>query len=614
MISFLLFGFSFSVKEMINASCKYVDDKIFIDISGIHSDAIAWAYWNNSINETGWYKMHIKGNPSVKDSNLIMRCAGALEGYLSHDSIYDHFQLIFDIQGWKRGGKYPTEIRSFLEANLRYTRESVASYSDDKFWQTVGLVMSQFDGLVEGFHQKDGAGAQLMSEFDLWFIQSEGDMFDISEIYPDAIQPEQKVEPGAHCTGMIRLLPDYSDVFFSHDSWSDYRELHGELKEYDLPIPDFKANKITMSTRIGKLSSFDDFYISDRGLFVLETTISNFNEELYEKVVPQSLFTWIRAVHATWTSESAEEWTKNFIRHNSGTYNNQYLVLDSKQFKRFEQPKKDLLWIIEQLPGNYKSADITSVLVKDGYFASINTPWFEDLFKLAKFPEKIKSWGEDGSYWDLKTSSRYLISQREAPRLNDFETFKAFMRHNNWKRDVYSNGDPGQMILSRYDQRPGFLPHFPRKMFGGLDTKALRLTEAVTKMHFHGFASPEYETNPPFNFKDWPQYKHDGLPEEWKFNWTTFESMSPDVCSFLSNQDKCIKNDYCGWCVYSDKCMPGDKSGPFFDAKCEAGWEVKTVIPKWASPLIITTCVAVSLFVIVVYVLHFTNKKKEYIL
>ena len=607
-----MFLFIFSkicLSEYINASCKFINDKIVI-VEHIEEDAIAWAYWNNSLDQIGWYKLHIKGNEKITDSSKIMKCAGALEGYVSHDSIYNHFNLIFDIQEWERKGKYPIEIRNFLELNLKYTRESIEAYSDSPFWQTLSLIMNQFDGLVSGYQMKEKDPLNpTMTEFDLWFIQSEGDMFDISEIYPNAVQQKEKVGPGAHCTGMIRLLPDYSDIYFSHDAWSDFRELHGELKEYDLPIKEFKSNRITMSTRIGKLSSYDDFYINDKGLFVLETTLSNFNDDLYELVVPQRLFTWIRAIHATWTSDNGKEWTENFIKYNSGTYNNQYLIIDSKKFNRYEKPNKDLLWIIEQFPGIYKSQDITNVLINDGYFPSINTPWFEDLFILAKYPEKISSWKEDGNYWDYKTSSRYLLMKREASRLNDFDTFKSFMRYNDWKRDLYSNGDAGQMILARYDQRLGYLPHFPKKMFGGLDTKALKLTEAITKMHFHGLASPEYINNPVFNFEDWPQYNHDGLPNKWKFNWTTFESMRPDICNKFISKESCIENNYCGWCTYDQKCLSGDKISPFFNIKCEAGWDVKQTYPKWANFVILMTCIVVSIFVIMVYMLHYYNEK-----
>jgi hypothetical protein len=50
---------------------------------------------------------------------------------------------------------------------------------------------------------------------------------------------------------------------------------------------------------------------------------------------------------------SGKQWSKLFAKRNSGTYNNQWMVLDYKKFV----PGKDLsdvkglLWVLEQLPG-----------------------------------------------------------------------------------------------------------------------------------------------------------------------------------------------------------------------------------------------------------------------
>lgn len=608
-------------KDVINASCSIVNGAAVIK-DGYVEGADVHGFWEDSVNKSGWYKMHIvtNENTTISDSD-IMYCAGAVEGYLSHDRILNHFNLVFDINEWDRTRKYPVKIREFLEKNLRYVRQSVESYPDEEYWRQIGLIMKQFDGLVSGYKTRDG-GVETMDEFDHWFLQSEGDMFDLTEIFPDEKQPgnnapvkkHERLGPGNHCSGMIRLLPDYSDIYFSHDAWTDYRELHGELKEYDLKIKSFKADRITLSTRVGKLSSFDDFYINDRGLFILETTLSNFNEELYEAVVPQRLFTWMRATFATWNSENGQEWTENFIRHQSGTYNNQYLIIDSKVFEAGKKPTNNLLWIIEQLPTTNRSADITDVLVKDGYFASINTPWFEDLFNLAGFPEKIASWGDDGNYWDLKTSARWLLAERELPYINTFEKFQAFMRYNNYKRDIVQNGDPGQGISARYDLREGLGEHFVKKPFGGLDSKALKLTEAKVRMFFHGIASPVTVENHTFSFDDWPELKHDGLiAGPWNFNWTTFESLRNDHCSLHDNEKKCHDDSGCGWCTYTQKCYPGTKAGPIFE-KCEAGWSTYEPLPSWAVPVIASVSVVVLVFVSVLYAIHFLNARKKVLL
>lgn len=586
------------------------------------SDYDAVAEFTDSMNETGWYQFHVNGTKG-KDSKNIMRCAGALEGYLSQERIYQHYKLIYDMNDWDLNLDLPPITKQFLEDNMKYVKHSSEAYVDSKFWNEIGLIYKQFEGMVEGYNLKAPEG-QKISELGLWFLQSEGDFFDIQEIYPNDVQEGKvhknlkrskygKVTSGEHCSGLIKLLDDYSDLYFAHDSWSDYRELHGELKEYNLQIPEFKANKIVMSTRIGKLSSFDDFYINDQGLFVLETTINNFNEELYKKVVPQSLFTWIRGVHATWTSDSGKEWTETFIKHNSGTYNNEYLIVDSKQFVEKQKPKSDLLWIIEQYPGTYRSQDITDVLVKQGFFPSFNTPWFEDLYNLAGFPEIVESWGEDGNYWTYNTSARYNLFYREVPRIKTFEQFQDFMRYNNWKRDVYSNGDPGQQIMARYDLRPGIKPHFPAKLFGGLDSKCLKLSEASkgTRMKFHARASPTHDEKngiPVFQFpSDLP---HDGLPDVWNFSWIVFNSNEPDECEYHQNKDDCLKDHRCGYCHDSKKCFYGNKDGPL-DGICDAGWIKKSELQSFAKPMVITVSLIAVLFTISIFTMSMVYKRKE---
>lgn len=583
----------------------------------------AVAKFEDSMNETGWYQFHVTGTKG-RNSKNVMRCAGALEGFLSQERMYQHYKLIYDMNEWDINKDLPPITKKFIEDNMNYVAHSCEAYVDSKFWNEIGLIYTQFEGMVEGYNIKAPAD-QKISKLGLWFLQSEGDFFDIQEIYPNDHQEGStstrkstgrgksgKVTSGEHCSGLIKLLDDYSDLYFAHDSWSDYRELHGELKEYNLQIPEFKAKKIVMSTRIGKLSSFDDFYINDQGLFVLETTINNFNEELYKKVVPQNLFTWIRGVHATWTSDSGKEWTETFIKHNSGTYNNEYLVVDSKKFVEKQKPEADLLWIIEQYPGTYRSQDITDVLVKQGFFPSFNTPWFEDLYELAGFPEIVDSWGEDGNYWTYNTSARYYLFFREVPRIKTFEQFQDFMRYNNWERDVYSNGDPGQQIMARYDLRPGVKEHFPAKLFGGLDTKCLKLSEASkgSRMKFHARASPTHDEKngiPVFRFP--ADVPHDGLPDVWNFSWIVFSSNEPDECESHKTRKECTSDSRCGYCYESKKCFFGNKDGPTSE-KCNGGWIKKSPLQSYAKPMVISVSIIAVAFAALIFSMSIMHKKR----
>lgn len=589
------------------------------------SESIVKGALTENISDNGWYKIHIIGYDGKDDEDL-MYCAGFIEGYLNQEGMFNHFQLIKDIKHYNRSKQdyAPKEIYNFMTTNLKYVRESVEAYVDDPYWVDIGLILKQFDGLKDGYKYRiDQANikGQDMSEFDHWFFQSAGDMFDLAEIYPD---PYPAKEFREHCSGMVKLTENYDDIFFSHDAWSDFRELHGELKDLYLPVSRFNAKRVVLSTRVGKISSYDDFYLADSGLYVLETTLNNYNEDLYKVVVPQSLFTWMRAYYSTWVAKNGSDWAKTFIRHNSGTYNNQYVIVDSNKFVRFEKPTTDLLWIVEQFPGLYRMTDVTSQLVEDLYFPSVNTPWHHDLYELAGYPELVKSLGIYGSYRSDK-GPRWQIMKREAHRIKTFEDFQKFMRYNNYARDPYSQGDPAQQILSRYDLRPGTTPYGARNNFGGLDTKCLRLTEALTKLQMHAIASPVHGNGiPVWNFEEYaekydPTLRHDGLPNEWNFTWQQFGSTNYDICKFVPDENHkkdtknlCInRSPYCGWCTYEQECYPGEKDAPFFDQKCPDGWEIKQKEKEWAVPLIASVSVIVVVFCVVVYISHFLNQKAK---
>ena len=270
-----------------NATCFYDSTKanpysVVYDV--VEETGVAWAVYNHSLSEDGWYKLHVHSNDTY-DDKVIMHCAGMVEGFLTHRGMFDHFNLLKDIQGWERGHYYPEDVHDFIDANRIYTKDSVEAFVEDEWWQGIGLILEQFEGLVEGYNAGiEAAGLQdhKLSLFEHWFFQSAGDMFDIAEKFEGSVaDTDYSEDVHEHCTGMVKLTDDYSDIFFAHDAWSDFRELHGELKEYDLKIKKFNAKKIVMSTRVGKLSSYDDYYVADSGLFVLETTMNNYNMELY---------------------------------------------------------------------------------------------------------------------------------------------------------------------------------------------------------------------------------------------------------------------------------------------------------------------------------------------
>lgn len=73
-----------------------------------------------------------------------------------------------------------------------------------------------------------------------------------------------------------------------------------------------------------------------------------------------------------------------FASHNSGTYNNQWMVLDVEALQG--ERKEGVLWVLEQLPGTVEAADVSEVLLSQGYWPSFNVPYFPRIYNMSGYP------------------------------------------------------------------------------------------------------------------------------------------------------------------------------------------------------------------------------------
>ncbi len=72
---------------------------------------------------------------------------------------------------------------------------------------------------------------------------------------------------------------------------------------------------------------------------IMETSINNNNPTLTNNILPISVPEWMRVVLANRLSNSGKEWVDNFFLFNDGTYNNEWMVSDFKQFTPGSLPK-----------------------------------------------------------------------------------------------------------------------------------------------------------------------------------------------------------------------------------------------------------------------------------
>jgi hypothetical protein len=90
-------------------------------------------------------------------------------------------------------------------------------------------------------------------------------------------------------------------------------------------------------------------------------------------------------------------WSKTFSMYNSGTYNNQWMIVDYQRFKKGTPQvllKDKLLWVLEQLPGYIRAEDKTEILRQQSYWPSYNSPYFQDIYNLSGQGELAAKYGD----------------------------------------------------------------------------------------------------------------------------------------------------------------------------------------------------------------------------
>ena len=147
------------------------------------------------------------------------------------------------------------------------------------------------------------------------------------------------------------------DILSSHVTWGDYSTMTRVIKKFDFDI-DVPGRQISFSGYPGIVYSGDDFNVMQPSqLMTLETTIDIYNLSLWDTLSPEgTIFTPFRAVVANRLANSAAEWVDLFSPHNSGTYNNEWFVVDYKKVPLTAE-EKDVVWILDQAPGKVLSQD-----------------------------------------------------------------------------------------------------------------------------------------------------------------------------------------------------------------------------------------------------------------
>ncbi|XP_052791309.1 phospholipase B-like 1 isoform X2 [Mya arenaria] len=498
-----------------------------LDVEG----ATAYGVYNDTLSETGWGILNITAGRGSKqpDNNQLMFAAGYLEGLLTQKRIYQHYLNLNDyFQGkFNNDKKWKDAVKAFFLEQDVFMRTMIKNNAPGSpYWRHMAYIVAQYDGLVAGYGTVAPAEMKLPI-YAFQMLNGNGDLLDmISAVRPDLVpdffnmtrdEALAYVAQNGRCSALVKVLGMYEDVFMSHSSWFMYQATMRIFKHYDLNVmdPDTTAQRLSFSSYPGFLESLDDFYLLSSGLVVLQTTNNVFNTSLYRQVTPRSLLAWHRVRLASMMAKSGKDWAAIFSENNSGTYNNQYMVVDLKRIKLQSTLEDGALWVVEQIPGLVEAADTTPIL-RTGYWPSYNVPFFERVYNLSGYPEFARKHGTDFTY---QLAPRAKIFRRDQGTVKDMKTMKNIMRYNDYKEDPYSEGDSCNAICCRGDLR-----QTSSGPFGCYDTKVSNYAMAMN-MQADIINGPTLGSGlPPFVWTTFYNQSHVGLPDVYDF---PFSSTQP---------------------------------------------------------------------------------------
>lgn len=504
-------------------------------LPGFKNDFVAWANFTDDITNTGWAYLEVSTSSQYNDS-LQAYAAGAVEAAVTSSLIGKHWMNT--MKGYcdgKYDDGYCERLRAYILANLQWMEEQMDKGEDLEYWHQIHLALLQLKGLEDRYNGKVDfpIGHFSINPFGLLLFQMSGDLEDLEAALNKTVQ--SKILGSGSCSALIKLLPGNKELLVAHDTWSNYQSMLRIMKKYSFaykrspkdgtPIP---GGIQAFSSYPGTIFSGDDFYILSSGIVVLETTIGNSNPALWKFVIPRwAVMEWLRNIVANRLAESGEQWAAHFSKYNSGTYNNQWMIVDYNHFTPGKTDMEDeLLIVLEQIPGLIVSRDKTKELLQNGYWASYNIPYYEDIFNISGCPELVKKYGD---WFSFDMNPRAQIFRRNQSLVTDMDSMVKLMRYNNFKEDPLSqcrgcdppnNGEDA--ISARSDLNPsnGTYPFgaLKQRPHGGTDMKVTSYA-MYKEYQLLAASGPTHEQVPVFQWSTSPYsgLLHVGHPDRWDF-------------------------------------------------------------------------------------------------
>ena len=250
-------------------------------------------------NKNGWIYVHLEGSPAE---------IGYQHGYLlAHDidTCVQAIALLFRHETKRDWQFYKNAAKSFLWDKL--DRE----YKDE------------INGMVEGLRAMN-------IYYDSLDLTAYNASEELGYYYAPMLDNQVKAGSGdnkapGNCSAFIATGSYTRDrkIVMGHNNWTPY--IIGQHWNVIADIVPAKGHHMLMDCLPGFIHSGDDFVISESGIMITETTITQFNH-FDSTGIPE----FMRARQAAQYSNSIDDVIKIFITGNNGGYANDWLIGDSK--------------------------------------------------------------------------------------------------------------------------------------------------------------------------------------------------------------------------------------------------------------------------------------------
>jgi hypothetical protein len=244
---------------------------------------------------------------------------------------------------------------------------------------------------------------------------------------------------------------------------------------------------------------------------IIETSLEIFNLDLFKNLSPFTVPKWIRNNIANRLAKNNTDWINIFFKYNSGTHNNQWLLINYNKFEEYilrknpleNQSPSDIIHLAEQIPilDKVYSTDVTETLIKDGYVATYNAPFFKEVIELAGY--------KNSTHKDYFSAKRYNLFKRLYEKANNVEEIMKLMEYHD-SEDICDTIAPRCDTIENLDFA-----------FGSVDGK-ITDKEMIKNMKAKIKYGPPYieGLTKPFNFSKFSNVSHLGIPEYFDFKWT----------------------------------------------------------------------------------------------